>query len=353
MARSFNGTTDFMAMDAAHLYSLNAAWSIATWIKVPTGGGGATFYGEGNSGTSTPQLQIQVQPSGTGKAILAAHGDAGTTQSTSLTTGVVSDNTWHHLVYTQDASANYKFYVDGATDATGSMTAAATTLNRATLGGLRRTGGLENPTAANFLHLATWNRQITAGEAASLGHGALPSLFAPNHYWPLWGADSPEPDLGTATHTVGTLTGSAFQPGPRAGISLFGLETPFDYSPGPPQTAVTGSVAVAITATITTAGVTTHHGSAAVTETVTVATAGAATHYGSSTVAETVTVTVSGEGFEHGTVAVTETVTVTVSGTTPVPPLEIVYSRVYGIELTLTDDGVEQVSRLVTSLDGF
>ncbi len=35
------------------------------------------------------------------------------------------------------------------------------------------------------------------------------------------------------------------------------------------------------------------------------------------------------------------------------PPPEINYQRVYGIELTLTDDGVEQVSRLVTSPDGF
>jgi hypothetical protein len=35
------------------------------------------------------------------------------------------------------------------------------------------------------------------------------------------------------------------------------------------------------------------------------------------------------------------------------PPSSVSYSRVYGIELTLTDDGVEQVSRLVTSQDGF
>jgi hypothetical protein len=40
-------------------------------------------------------------------------------------------------------------------------------------------------------------------------------------------------------------------------------------------------------------------------------------------------------------------------GYTPVPPPEVVYSRVYGIQITLSDDGVEQVSQLVTSLDGF
>jgi hypothetical protein len=40
-------------------------------------------------------------------------------------------------------------------------------------------------------------------------------------------------------------------------------------------------------------------------------------------------------------------------GYTPVPPPETVYSRVYGIQITLSDDGVEQVAQLVTSLDGF
>ncbi len=204
----------------------------------------------------------------------------------------------------------------------------------------------------SLAHVAYWSRALSAHEVVGLAAGMLPSHLGPDHYWPLWGADSPEFDQGLAAHVSGTLTGTARVIDPRVGISLFGLETPLDV-PTPARTTVTGTVAVSITATVTTAGVTTHHGSAAVAETVTVAAAGEATHYGSSTVTETVTVTVAGEGFEHGTVAVTETVTVTVSGTTPVPPLEIVYSRVYGIELTLTDDGVEQVSRLVTSLDGF
>jgi hypothetical protein len=35
------------------------------------------------------------------------------------------------------------------------------------------------------------------------------------------------------------------------------------------------------------------------------------------------------------------------------PPPNPTYSRVYGIQITLSDDGVEQVSQLITSLDGF
>lgn len=40
-------------------------------------------------------------------------------------------------------------------------------------------------------------------------------------------------------------------------------------------------------------------------------------------------------------------------GYTPIPPPETVYSRVYGIQIALSDDGVEQVTTLGTSLDGF
>ncbi len=40
-------------------------------------------------------------------------------------------------------------------------------------------------------------------------------------------------------------------------------------------------------------------------------------------------------------------------GYTPIPPPDVVYSRVYGIQITLSDDGVEQVAQLVTSQDGF
>jgi hypothetical protein len=39
--------------------------------------------------------------------------------------------------------------------------------------------------------------------------------------------------------------------------------------------------------------------------------------------------------------------------TSPIPPApDVVYSRVYGIQIALSDDGVEQVTSLVTSLDG-
>lgn len=40
-------------------------------------------------------------------------------------------------------------------------------------------------------------------------------------------------------------------------------------------------------------------------------------------------------------------------GYTPIPPPPIAYARVYGIQITLSDDGVEQVSALVLSPDGF
>ncbi len=115
-----------------------------------------------------------------------------------------------------------------------------------------------------------------------------------------------------------------------------------------------GSATLAITADRVTKGTLGAHGASTVTETVAVASAGVLGAHGSSTRTETVTVTSDGT-VTRPTVegSATLDITVTVVTLTTPQPLDIVYSRVYGIELTLTDDGVEQVSRLVTSLDGF
>ncbi len=354
MARSFTGTPDFVAASSFPAVGTGKDFTIAAWVKT-TNAVIQSVVGADNGASGTRYFQFRLDA--TGKIQFVTFASPNTATTTQGATAL-KDGVWHHIAgvcaWTTGATAPTVAYLDGVSD--GTQASASANAQPSAPNALRIGSQLPGLSLALFngsiQHVAYWSRALAAHEVVSLASGALPSHFAPDHYWPLWGADSPEPDVGVGTHVTGTLTGTAFVAGPRVGISLFGLETPFDYY-SIPRAFVTGTVDVAITDTITTAGVATHFGSAAVAETVTVSTAGVATHFGSSTVTETVTVSASGGVSEHGTVAVAETVTVSVSGTAPVPPLEIVYSRVYGIELTLTDDGVEQVSRLVTSLDGF
>ena len=98
MARSFNGTSDLITVDAAVLFSELAAFSVAAWLKASGALTNATWYGEGRAASANPFFQAQVN---SGKARFAARADSGgTAQLNSIsTTATVADGTWHHAIF--------------------------------------------------------------------------------------------------------------------------------------------------------------------------------------------------------------------------------------------------------------
>lgn len=226
MARNFNGTTDNISADAAAGYSQQVAYTVAFFINAAAPGTSVSQcpYGEGRSTTNNPFLIIEngnVSPFNT--MFVTTRGDAGGgSVLNQRTTAVLWDSTWHHFIYTQDGSGNWAFYVEGALDKSGSFATSATTINRLTLGEFRG-GSTQKPFAGKLAEVGVWHREISAGEAASLGNGLPASFLAPTHYWPLWGIDSPEPDIGGGTHTAGTLTGTTAATGGRISPSLLVL----------------------------------------------------------------------------------------------------------------------------------
>jgi Concanavalin A-like lectin/glucanases superfamily len=224
--RSFNGSSDKVVANAARLYAPGAAFTVAMWLKVPalasSGAADIQLYSEANTGNANNVFGLGSKASVSLSGVrLFIKDSAGITQVDSTGSITAFDNTWHHLVYSQNASGGWKTYVDGVQDLSATYTAALTP-NDLTLGALVRS------TTANFLngslaHVATWNRQFSAGEVMSLAAGLLPSHLGPSHYWPLWGNDSPEPDLGVAAHTSGTLTGTASSAGGKTGRRLLVL----------------------------------------------------------------------------------------------------------------------------------
>lgn len=198
MARSFNGTSDVIRADGANLATLESGnVSFAAWVKASGAITNAVYYGEGVNGNN-PHLQWQTN-SGKWRGFLRD------VNGLSMINGVSSaltlaDGTWHHFVYSQSLSGStvsWQVYIDGAADSTAHGTYGSTNASctRVSIGALARST-TTNFFAGTLLGVASWSRSLSAAEAKSLANGLPASRLGPSHYWPLWGVDSPEPDIG-------------------------------------------------------------------------------------------------------------------------------------------------------------
>jgi hypothetical protein len=224
MARSFNGTSDLIAADLAHLYAIASAFSVAAWVK-GAAQNNKGVYGEGISTSSNPLFLIGSGQTTTSKARVSITTNSGGSALAVESTATAFDSNWHHLCFTQDASRNYVLYVDGVSDHSATYSSGTLSgINRAGIGLLRRnTNG--NFFAGSIAEVCTLSRQLSAKEVLLLASGFSASHVAANHNWPLWGVDSPEPDIGTATMINGTLTGTSYSNGPP-------VSRPLIYIPG-------------------------------------------------------------------------------------------------------------------------
>lgn len=222
MARLFNGTSGDGIADDAHVAVNSAGWTVAVWVK---GAAQAAkgVYTEGNSGNSTPFVIIGSDSTSTSKMQFRVRANLSTQNATLVTTATVFDSTWHHFVARQTAANALATWVDGTADTSGSWGPGAQTLNRVTIAATRTSGAAGSFFSGSIAHVASWKRALATQEIALLAAGVLPPHLAPDHYWPLWGADSPEPDL-VLSGVDATLAGSpTLTPGPPAARSLFGV----------------------------------------------------------------------------------------------------------------------------------
>lgn len=222
MARTFNGSTDFI--DVAALPSVvntRTAFTWAGWVKAAPQNNMA-LVSQSNTGSGSKFLFLGTSATGSLNTIrLLISDDLGGTNLSVTGTHVALDSQWHQVCWTFDASGNYVLYVDGSVDLSGSVASASVTTNTANFGKLLRTS------SANFLtgslaHWARWSRALTPAEALQLALGVPPSYLAPDHYWTLAGTDSPELDTGSASAVNGTLTGTTSLAGPpTVGLATF------------------------------------------------------------------------------------------------------------------------------------
>jgi hypothetical protein len=227
MARSFNGTSDWISCDGARVSDGSTAFSLSVWVKA----GLKTFgmvYSETDGSNSRPLFFVCQNGSsgGNGSKLELELSSIGGVD-VAISTGVFFDSTWHHLGLTQNASNLITIYLDGVQDSTFTRTSLSNSSgqNPPTVrwGASRLAASTGNLYAGSLAHGATWARQLSAAEIKSLANGLLPSHLGPAHYWPMWGGDSPEPDL-VSGGTDGTLTGTTKTAGgPPVGPSLLSL----------------------------------------------------------------------------------------------------------------------------------
>lgn len=224
MARSFNGTSDRIRADAARVCNKATACSFCAWVFYPSPATGREVYAEATTANTNNLFGFLTDTTTPSKVNLGIKINVSSPNTVNITgTATAFEAAWHHLLFTQDTGNNCKVYVDGIVDISTSYSSAATySANNLAIGALVRTS-----TTAFFggriAEVANWTRTLSAAEAVSLASGLPASHFAPAHYWPLWGSDSPEPDIGTGTHVTGTLTGTSAASGGRTGRRLLTL----------------------------------------------------------------------------------------------------------------------------------
>lgn len=222
MARSVNGTTDLIVADAAHSYGADSAFSVSAWVK-GAAQGNKSIYSEGQSTSTNSWFDFASDDTSTNKLKAQVANSSGTSIVHIVGTITAFDSTWHHICCTQDANRHLALFVDGVADSAGTISAGTVSAPvRVGIGFLRRS------TSSAFFsgtiaHVATWTRQLAAGEIVTLAAGLPASHLAPAHYWPLWGSDSPEPDIGTGTKVPGVLTGTSPANEARSCRSLLAL----------------------------------------------------------------------------------------------------------------------------------
>ena len=245
----FDGTDDFINIGSQTssdpLCLSGSDGTISAWIKIPDVSDGdgskriidksdSTSGANGNDGYS-----LYVGTDGT--VASAINGSA----ILSTSSGVITDNTWFHIVWKWDGSNHY-IYVNGSQSATASSSAQPPSDTE----DLRIGAWSQNSDrdfAGNIDEVAIWNEALTASEVAQIYHagqanfdlsqngGGYTSASNLQAWWRMGdGTIDDFPLIGDQTNTT---LGSELFNGTNKGVNLFtsvggGTEVSFEYSSG-------------------------------------------------------------------------------------------------------------------------
>jgi hypothetical protein len=214
MARTFNGTSDKITV--ANTSTLGI--TVGAWFKTTSASAAACIIDSDTGAAGGRNFQFRI---GSGK--LQAITFTGATPVTTTGVTTINGGGWFHGAITIPTSGVVTVWVNGVSDKTSASAGWNVSAGTGTWFGTHNNGASQF-FAGTIAEAFIFNSAVlTANQLAALAAGMPVSHLGPSHYWPLWGGDSPEPDLGTATHSNGTLTGTTAANGPPVSTSLLDL----------------------------------------------------------------------------------------------------------------------------------
>lgn len=110
-AAGFNGSSGYVRALHAAALDFASAMSVEAWVKSSGTGDWQRIVGKGTDGQN---MNWELWLTDSGQVVWSVAGDA-TSSSVAMisTTGSVTDDAWHHIVATVDATAGQRLYVDG------------------------------------------------------------------------------------------------------------------------------------------------------------------------------------------------------------------------------------------------
>lgn len=245
MARNFDGVDDFLEIsDNAAIDVNNADFTAAIWTRTSsTPGANDALLCKGNSsGAPANGVRYEMLFEGSTKLDFVVDDNINKSTAVFIFSGEFTDNIWHLWLFERDAGVTLKIFLDGstqkasATDNTGDIDNPLSLLI-----GARRDAGtvVRDFWPGQIAEFSLWKRKLSAGEknmVFAMGPYNLQNNL--NAYFPIWGADSPEPQyagLGPGSATVnGTTTVDHVPIGPQFGFSI---PYHFEDEPAPPPPA--------------------------------------------------------------------------------------------------------------------
>ena len=208
-ARSFNGSSQSASTGSTVTVSGLSAITVAFWLKVSSFGSGVYLESSPNSNSNTGAFSVTYGTTGSCTNLFYFY-EKGTSWYQVVGFTAPSTGAWHQftLVIGDLVSAS-KAYVDGGSQSltTCSSSGTGSTFTNQNLYLMARNNA-SGWTSGSLAEVAVFAATLNANQALALA-SCTPDTIGVNpvFYAPMWGADSPEPELSGNANNV-SLTGT-------------------------------------------------------------------------------------------------------------------------------------------------
>lgn len=177
--------------------------SILLWVYPTVVGVNACWVQIGTNGSLNNGFMMATNSGNQVRAISRT-----TANNQAIATGTISANTWNHAAGVFVSTTERHAYRDGGAQGSDTTLSQPTAPNSLYFG--TQPDGTNIPMTGRLAEVAIWSAALTPNEVAAHARGADPRRIRPASlvgYWPIWGQDSPEPDLSRGVRNL-TLTGT-------------------------------------------------------------------------------------------------------------------------------------------------